>query len=230
MDFLFVRWFGRDSDPQPGWKSRRLIRLGFVPGNDGSAFGFLDPNQVIRAIHLIPAFHWGRVTTKYLPRSPIARGIDDPDHDWQLFYIGMFVFYLLIYNQLITIPRFRFADRDLMMRFRGGGVGHKTTRQATNFFKKDRHTSDVQNSMEPTSDIVEELEEMNDSEESEKMEGSSESDVEDDYGYQLGEDQSDSEEEKSSEDDLEFEDGDLGPEDDGRAVDSDMEELGYAEL
>ena len=86
MDFLFVRWFGRDLDPQPGWC---LICLGFVPGNDGSAFGFLDPNQVIRAIHLIPAFHWGRVTTKYLPRSPIARGIDDPDHDWQLYYIGM---------------------------------------------------------------------------------------------------------------------------------------------
>lgn len=54
MDFLFVRWFGHDLDPYPGWKSRRLIRLGFVPGNDGNAFGFLDPNQVI---HLIPAFH-----------------------------------------------------------------------------------------------------------------------------------------------------------------------------
>ena len=98
MNFLFVRWFGRDSDPQPGWKSRRLIRLGFVPGNDGSAFGFLDPNQVIRAIHLIPAFHWGRVTTKYLPRSPIACGMDDPDHDWQLYYIGMYVFYLFLNN------------------------------------------------------------------------------------------------------------------------------------
>jgi hypothetical protein len=56
MDFLFVRWFGRDSDPRPGWKAKRLIRLGFVPGNDGSAFGFLDPSQVIRAVHLIPAF------------------------------------------------------------------------------------------------------------------------------------------------------------------------------
>jgi hypothetical protein len=51
MDFLFVRRLGRDSDPQPGWKSRRLIRLVLIPGNDGSAFGFLDPNQVIRAIH-----------------------------------------------------------------------------------------------------------------------------------------------------------------------------------
>jgi len=89
LNFLFVRWFGRDSDPQPGWKAKRLTRLGFVPGNDGSAFGFLDPSQVIRGVHLIPAFHWGQVTTKYLPRSPIARGSDNPDEDWQLYYIGV---------------------------------------------------------------------------------------------------------------------------------------------
>jgi hypothetical protein len=89
MDFLFVRWFGRDPSPRPGWKAKQLIRLGFVPGNDGSAFGFLDPSQVIRAVHLIPAFHWGRVTTKYLPRSPIARGTKNPDEDWQLHYVGM---------------------------------------------------------------------------------------------------------------------------------------------
>jgi hypothetical protein len=88
MDFLFVRWFGRDADSRPGWKAKHLLCLGFVPGNDGSAFGFLDPNQIIRAVHLIPAFKWGRVTTKYLPRSPIAHGENDPDSDWQLYYVG----------------------------------------------------------------------------------------------------------------------------------------------
>jgi len=97
MDFLFVQWFGRDTTPQSGWKAKRLIRLGFVPGNNGSAFGFLDPNQVLRAVHLIPAFHWGCVTTKYLPQSPIAHGIKDPDHDWQLYYIGMYVLSLIVY-------------------------------------------------------------------------------------------------------------------------------------
>ena len=56
MNFLFIRWFGRDLDPRPGWNAKRLIRLGFVSGNDESAFGFLDPSQVIRAIHLIPAY------------------------------------------------------------------------------------------------------------------------------------------------------------------------------
>jgi hypothetical protein len=149
-----------------------------------------------------------------------------------LFMIGSYIilecmsFIYLLYNRLLML--FRFADRDLMMRFRGGGVGHKSTRQATDFFKKDRHASDLQKS------TLEEPEEMNnsESEESGKMERSSESDVddeEDDYGYHLGEDESGSEEEEKSEEELG--DGDLGPEDDGRAtVDSDMEELGYAEL
>ena len=121
-----------------------------------------------------------------------------------------------------------------MMRFRGGGVGHKSTRQATDFFKKDRHTLDVR---KPKSEIIEDLEEMNDWEEleKEKMEGLSESESDDgadDYGYKLGENQSESEDEKRNEDesDSEMRDGDLGPEDDGCALDSDMEELGYAEL
>ena len=131
----------------------------------------------------------------------------------------------------MSFPPFRFADRDLMMRFRGGGVGHtgKSTRQATDFFKKDRHILDVQTSFEQTSDIVVEelqVEERNDLDsELERMERSTESDaasdeeLEDDCGYRLGEDQSNSEEEESSEDSDELGDGDLGPEDDGRAVD-----------
>ena len=52
-----------------------------------------------------------------------------------------------------------------MMRFRGGGVGHKSTQQATNFFKKDRHRLDVQNSRNSRLDVEEELEDRNDSEE-----------------------------------------------------------------
>ena len=118
-----------------------------------------------------------------------------------------------------------------MMHFRGGGVRHKSTREATDFFKKDCHILDVQ---KLKSDIMEIFEEMNGQEEIEKdkMEELLESDGADDYGYELGENQSDSEEEKKSEDesDSEMRDGDLGPEDDGYAVESDMEELSYAEL
>ena len=81
--------------------------------------------------------------------------------------------------------------------------------------------------------MVEIFEEINDREEleNEKMEELSESDGADDYGYELGENQSESEDKDSDdESDSEMKDGDLGPEDDGCAVDPDMEELGYAEL
>ncbi len=89
MEFLFVRWFGRDLTPKPGWKAKRLICLGFVPGNDEAAFEFLDPAQVIRSVHLIPAFAWGHVN-KYLPQqSVIAHGINKPNDDWQLYYIAI---------------------------------------------------------------------------------------------------------------------------------------------
>jgi len=90
MEFLFVRWFGRDLTPRPGWKAKRLIRLGFVPGNDEGAFGFIDLAQVIRSVHLIPAFAWGH-TNKYLSgqQSVIARGVNEPDDDWQLYYVAM---------------------------------------------------------------------------------------------------------------------------------------------
>ena len=90
MEFLFVRWFGRDMTPKAGWKTKRLLRLGFVPGNDETAFGFVDPAQVIRSVHLMPAFAWGH-TNKYLSgkTSVIARGVNEPDEDWQLYYVGM---------------------------------------------------------------------------------------------------------------------------------------------
>jgi len=88
-----VRWFGRESTPRPGWKTKRLISLGFVPGNDETAFGFIDPAQVIRSVHLIPAFAWGH-TANYIPqKSVIARGTKGPDDDWQFYYVAMWVIY-----------------------------------------------------------------------------------------------------------------------------------------
>ena len=88
MEFLFVRWFGRDRTPTAGWKTKRLHRLAFVPGNSEQAFGFINPSQIIRAVHLIPAFKWGKVT-ELLTKSVIARGLSDPVQDWQLYYVSM---------------------------------------------------------------------------------------------------------------------------------------------
>jgi len=38
---------------------------------------------------------------------------------------------------------FRFADRDLFMRFRGGGVGHKATNSFTQLFESQGESGDA---------------------------------------------------------------------------------------
>lgn len=87
MDFLFVRWFGRT----PGWNfgdaARRLERIGFVEESDPGAFGFLDPDLVVRGVHLIPAFAHGR-TSLLLGVSKLARIQDGRDNDWESYYVN----------------------------------------------------------------------------------------------------------------------------------------------
>jgi hypothetical protein len=87
MEFLFVRWFGHDLKHRGGWRNKWLHRIGFVDGDDNAAFGFLDPQEVIRGVHLIPVFYYGR-TCELFPPSRIARPDYDKDEDWQYFYIN----------------------------------------------------------------------------------------------------------------------------------------------
>jgi hypothetical protein len=87
MNFLWVRWFGRDLTYKSGWKAKRLHRVGFVDSQDPGAFGFLDPTHIIRAVHIIPGFAWGR-TAALLPPS-IARSPLEKDKDWIYYYISM---------------------------------------------------------------------------------------------------------------------------------------------
>lgn len=84
------------------------------------AFGFLDPSDIIRGVHLIPAFAHG-TSSCYLGPS-IAREFSDEelgDMDWNFFYVNMFV------------------DRDMVIRFLGGGVGHKATNDFTDCLRPD---------------------------------------------------------------------------------------------
>ncbi|KIJ06917.1 hypothetical protein PAXINDRAFT_19881 [Paxillus involutus ATCC 200175] len=97
-------------------------RIGFFEGDDPSAFGFLDPKAVIRGVHLIPAFTYGR--TADLLQPSIIRQPVDGDTDWDWYYVNIFV------------------DRDMFMRFRGGGVGHKPIRNAAQCLLEDRDELD----------------------------------------------------------------------------------------
>ena len=87
MDFLWVRWLGRNPDCDTGWQKRRLFQVGYIPG----AFGFLDPKAIIRGMHFIPAFATGR--TKDLMGPSIVRPASERDEDWWYYYVNMYVFY-----------------------------------------------------------------------------------------------------------------------------------------
>jgi hypothetical protein len=89
MEFLWVRWFGRDMQHKAGWLAKHLHRVGFIDASvpDTAAFGFLDPAEVIRAAHLIPAFHYGRTTELLAPS--IARHFDaENNEDYRYYYVN----------------------------------------------------------------------------------------------------------------------------------------------
>ncbi|KAJ3554423.1 hypothetical protein NM688_g3120 [Phlebia brevispora] len=106
VEFLWVRWFGYDFERPGGFKTLRLHRVGFVPENILGAFGFLDPSVVIRSVHLIGAFAYGRIGDLMGPSIVRQYQEEDDDQDWRYLYVNMFV------------------DRDMILRYLGGGVGH----------------------------------------------------------------------------------------------------------
>ncbi|TEB23472.1 hypothetical protein FA13DRAFT_1591411, partial [Coprinellus micaceus] len=92
-----------------GLEEGRLQWCGFINTDieDSGAFGFVDPNDAIRSVHMIPAFAHKR-TTEYMGPS-IARHKREKDEDW-----------LNCFTYVHTV----FSDRDMLMRFCGGGPGH----------------------------------------------------------------------------------------------------------
>lgn len=90
-DLLHVRWFRRDRSVPSGWLAKRLPRLSFIPADEEDAFGFLDPADIVRASHIMPAFAHGR-TPALLSHSPIGRVLKDGKEDgldWRYHYVGM---------------------------------------------------------------------------------------------------------------------------------------------
>ncbi|ETW82712.1 hypothetical protein HETIRDRAFT_163142 [Heterobasidion irregulare TC 32-1] len=103
-------------------------------------------DDVVRGVHMIPGFAYGR-TSELLAHS-IARkheenkpdgNDDEEDPEWMyqneydecceetdylFYYVGMF------------------ADRDMFMRFRGGGIGHRGTHSVDEYLQQDTYTLD----------------------------------------------------------------------------------------
>jgi len=106
MEFLWVRWFGMEPGYRSGFKAAKLPKIGFVPETDESAFGFLDPSLVIRSCHIVPAFAAGRTNDLLSTMTPTAARPLNETSDWANFYVIIWV------------------DRDMFMRYFGGGIGH----------------------------------------------------------------------------------------------------------
>ena len=84
MEFLWVRYFEgtKNVAVQLGWSTASLDQLRFCRMDHEDAFGFLDPDQVLRACHLIQRFSLGR-------RHPDGKGLSrwaDDGHDWHAYY------------------------------------------------------------------------------------------------------------------------------------------------
>jgi len=88
IEVLYVRWLAPVVNHRSGVDCARLPQITFVEESDYDAFGFLDPNQVIRSAHLIPAFVSGRGTSSLRHGKSFARQ-DDKSDDWEAYYIAM---------------------------------------------------------------------------------------------------------------------------------------------
>ena len=144
MQVLWVRWFDLDTSAPGGLKHRRLHRLQWA--RDDDSFGFVSPECVLRATHLIPAFAYGR-TDEALPGYSIARQEDDDDDDeWRFYYVSMYmVLHRANYQRakIHCISHSRFVDRDMFMRYVGDAVGHQRYSSHTNVVHPFLPPSDV---------------------------------------------------------------------------------------
>jgi hypothetical protein len=88
LELLWVRWLAVLRNYKSGLNQARLPKIAFVEESDPDAFGFLDPGQVIRGAHLIPAFASGRGVNSLRYGKSLARPGEQLD-DWEEHYVGM---------------------------------------------------------------------------------------------------------------------------------------------
>ncbi|KAJ3571321.1 hypothetical protein NP233_g3834 [Leucocoprinus birnbaumii] len=190
VEFLWVRWLGIEPDYSYGRRVAKLPKFGFVPDTDDYAFSFLDPAEVIRGCHLIPAFFEGR-TSELMPYSGLTEARSEGEEDdWMNYYVNIFV------------------DRDMYLRYIGFGIGHQagTAVEPGNDSLLIHDPADGQNMDDMAmSDDDEETFESGDNHEAESDEEPSDSEPEDRVEMEE-EDHNDSEEFPDSSDDLEYDD------------------------
>jgi hypothetical protein len=86
-EFLWVRWY----TTHPSDDSSSMPRVSFPPITDPGATAFIEPDTVLRACHVIPRFHLGKVNEEGSGLSVMGRD----GSDWKEYYVNKFVSLLL---------------------------------------------------------------------------------------------------------------------------------------
>lgn len=82
IDVLWVHWFGRDPDHKGGFDTHRLHRISLMDTDELTSYGFLDPSDVLCAVHLIPAFSAAGI-------PPEGTRLESDSTKWDFFYVSM---------------------------------------------------------------------------------------------------------------------------------------------
>jgi hypothetical protein len=86
FDFLWVRWYELVDPGTSGWSNSKLDSLCFPPLCHNESFGFVDPADVLRGCHVLPAFGSGKRQSS-IDISRCAKS----SQDYKLYYIGRYV-------------------------------------------------------------------------------------------------------------------------------------------
>lgn len=92
FDFLWVRWYDLEElavtgkGTKPKGSPFHLDRLAFPSLNAEGAIGFLDPANVLRSCHIIPAFSKGK---RYLDGQGLSKHARDSG-DWKNYYVSRY--------------------------------------------------------------------------------------------------------------------------------------------
>jgi hypothetical protein len=84
MEFLWVRWFEYDAHRSIAWTDSKLDPVRFLPMSDERAFGFVDPNHVLRGCHIVPTFVKGKARVDGISLSGLVRD----GQDWSQYCVN----------------------------------------------------------------------------------------------------------------------------------------------
>ncbi|KAF8547075.1 hypothetical protein OG21DRAFT_1425539 [Imleria badia] len=88
MNILWVCWLVWSMDTTSTWATKCLLHVGFYNSSDLGAFGFLDPEVIIRGVLLIPAFMYGQTSDLLTPHSITHQHLED-HKDWEWYYVNV---------------------------------------------------------------------------------------------------------------------------------------------